>query len=269
LINNIPDIEEEEMIDIEEFQNHDERDEVNTNFASDAELHNDGSSEEGHLSEEESLSDITDEKIVDNWTADVIELENNRIYDQSMIISVVRKCRDLVLMIKNSVIITLFFDTEREKSNIKRNLCYDVKSRWNSTYCMIDAFLALREVIEKLFNQKHSLRIHPKQKKKLTTLEYKSDDWIMLSALHTVLKPFFHATKVLSGRDYPSIGLAFYLLSCLKNFLQQQEKKENIMIKHLKQLLLPQFVFYFESDDEQVKLLKVGGHDGCLLAYFS
>ncbi|CAF3455414.1 unnamed protein product [Rotaria sp. Silwood2] len=254
---------EEEMIDFHEFQNNAENVEIDTDFTSDGELPDDESFEEGDIYEEELLSDIIDEQIMDNWTADVNESENHSTSDQDIIVSVIKKCRSLVLMIKSSIIITSFFDREREKLNIKRNLCYDVKSRWNSTYCMIDAFLALREVIEKLFNQKHSLRIHPKQIKKLTTLEYKSDDWIMLSALYTVLKPFFHATKVLSGRDYPSIGLAFYLLSRLKTFLQKLEKKENILIKRLKQLLLLQFIYYFECDDQQVQLLKVNRDDDC------
>jgi hypothetical protein len=63
----------------------------------------------------------------------------------------------------------------------------------------------------------------------------------------------------MSGHQYPSIGLAFYLLVRLKTFLQQQQqdKKENIMIKLLKQLLLSQFIYYFESDNEQLELLKV------------
>ncbi|CAF4504217.1 unnamed protein product, partial [Rotaria sp. Silwood2] len=249
--------ESDEMINVDEFQSNTECNEINTDLTREGELLNDESLEESDSYEEELLSDIMDEQIVDNWIADINESENHAISDQDMIIPVIRKCRGLVLIIKSSIIITSFFDAEREKMNIKRNLCYDVKSRWNSTYCMIDAFLGLREVIEKLFNQKHSLHVHPKQIKKLTALEFKSDDWIILSALHTVLKPFFHATKVLSGRDYPSIGLAYYLLSRLKNFLQHhQEKKENIIIKRLKELLLSQFMYYFESNDGQVQLLK-------------
>jgi hypothetical protein len=199
---------------------------------------------------------------MDNWTEDVYELDDGDdkiIHDQDMIICLVKKCRGLVLMIKRSTIITLFFDTERKKLNIKRNLCYDVKSRWNSTYSMIDSFLFLREIIEKLFNHKHNLHLKPKELKKLTAFELTVDDWIMLSTLQLVLKPFFHATKVMSGHHYPSIGLAFYLLVRLKTFLQQQQqdKKENIMIKLLKQLLLSQFIYYFESDNEQLELLKV------------
>ena len=61
----------------------------------------------------------------------------------------------------------------------------------------------------------------------------------------------------MSGRQYPSIGFAFYMLMRLKNFLQQHERKENAMMKRLKQLLLAKFIYYFENDNEQNQLLKV------------
>jgi hypothetical protein len=64
----------------------------------------------------------------------------------------------------------------------------------------------------------------------------------------------------MSDRDYPSIGLALYLLLRLKNFLQHHEKKENLLVKKLKQLLLNQYLHYFENDYEQMELLKVSNH---------
>ncbi|CAM2727339.1 unnamed protein product [Rotaria socialis] len=88
---------------------------------------------------------------------------------------------------------------------------------------------------------KHQLKIQPKQVKKLADYELTSDDWNVLLVLHSILKPFYHATKVMSGGQYPSIGLAFYLLTRLKNFLQHNDRKESSMEKRLKQLLLKQF----------------------------
>ncbi|CAF3982844.1 unnamed protein product [Rotaria magnacalcarata] len=121
---------------------------------------------------------------------------------------------------------------------------------------MIDSLLVLRQLIQKLFNYKHQLTIQSKQVKKLADYELTSDDWNVLLVLYSILKPFYHATKVMSGRRYPSIGVAFYVLTRLKNFLQQNHRKESLMEKRLKQLLLKQFLHYFESDDEQMELLK-------------
>ena len=174
-----------------------------------------------------------------------------------MINVLIKKCRNLISMIKRSSVITSFFETERKKYMVKRNLSYDVKSRWNSTFIMIDSLLSLREVLEKLFSYKNHLRLKAKQLAKLSRLELANDDWDMLSMLHLVLKPFYHATKVLSGRQYPSIGIAVYILVRLKSVLQLHERKESVMFKRFKQLLLSKFLHYFESDYDQLQLLKV------------
>ncbi|CAF5163851.1 unnamed protein product [Rotaria magnacalcarata] len=190
---------------------------------------NDESSETYDSNEEESLLNNSDEEFEDDWTTNVVQSDSDIAYEQNMIII----------------------------ANIKRNLCYDVKSRWNSTFSMIDSLLVLRQLIQKLFNYKHQLTIQSKQVKKLADYELTSDDWNVLLVLYSILKPFYHATKVMSGRRYPSIGVAFYVLTRLKNFLQQNHRKESLMEKRLKQLLLKQFLHYFESDDEQMELLKL------------
>jgi hypothetical protein len=207
--------------------------------------------------QEECLNEVIDEEIIDNWTEGVTVSDVAITKDQEKIILLIKKCRGLVCTIKRSTNITLFFDNERKKQNIYRNLCYDIKSRWNSTYLMIDSFIALRNVIETLFYSKHFLTVPRKQLDKLTELELTADDWIMLSTLHSVLQRFFKATNALSVRNYPSIGVTFYLLTRLKNYLQYHDRTDTLLLKRLKQLILPHFTHYFESDDQQIQLLKV------------
>ena len=96
-----------------------------------------------------------------------------------------------------------------------------------------------------------------KQKGKNYIVRLKDDDWSLLSNLHQALRPFFHATKALSGSSYPSIGFSYYIYIRLKNFLEDHSKKDNQVLKLLKSLLLKQLVHYFEDDDEQLQLLKV------------
>ena len=121
---------------------------------------------------------------------------------------------------------------------------------------MINSFIVLREIVQNLFSQKHQLKITQQQVKKLAEYELTSDDWNVLSVLHSILKPFYLATKAMSGRQYPSIGLAYYLLMRLKHFLQQHDKKESLLEKRLKQLLLKEFLYYLDSEGEQMELLK-------------
>jgi hypothetical protein len=206
--------------------------------------------------------DINDDDIVDNWLEGVTESMADIIPDQAMINSLLKKCRALVSMIKRSTILTNYFDEERKKANLKRNLCHDVKTRWNSTFHLIDSLLVLREVIERLFNAKHQLSITQDKIQKISNLELKSDDWTLLSNLHQLLRPFFHATRALSGRSYPSIGFSYYIYIRLKNFLQDHSKKDNSIMKRLKHLLLKQLVHYFEDDEAQFQLLKVRSRKG-------
>lgn len=207
------------------------------------------------------IMDIMDEEISDNWTEDVNESCGDIGIDQEMIVCLLKKCRGLISKVKRSTTLALFFDNERKKLNIKRNLSYDIKSRWNSTFAMIDSLLVLREIIEQLFNYKIYLLLKPKQRTNLARYELTNDEWNLLSDLRFVLKPFFHATKVMSGRQYPSIGLALYLITRLKHFLQRHEAKQNLIIKRLKQLLFAKLLFYFEHDYEQMQLLKVSDYD--------
>ena len=247
---------EENMTNLDEFE---DIGDMNLNITDDLELDGSEPMDTADFNDdEELLSNIMDEEITDNWTEDVHESDADIVYDQEIIASLLKKCRALISVIKRSTIITLFFDSERKNLNTKRNVCYDVKSRWNSTFMMVDSLLSLREIIEKLFNYKNHLDIKSTQRTNLSRFELTNEEWNLLSDLDFVLKPFFHATKVMSGRQYPSIGLSLYLLTRLKNFLQQHETSQSLIIKRLKQLLLAKFLYYFEHDSEQMQLLKVG-----------
>ena len=207
--------------------------------------------------DEDNDDEISDDEIVDNWLEGITESAADIIPDQAMVNNLLKKCRSLISMIKRSTVLTNFFDEERKRARVQRNLSYDVKTRWNSTFHLIDSLLVLREVIEKLFNSKQRLSITQDKIDKISSLELNSDDWSLLSNLNQILRPFFHATRALSGRSYPSIGFAYYIYLRLKNFLQDHSKKDNPIAKRLKMLLLKQLVHYFEEDEMQLQLLKV------------
>ena len=124
-------------------------------------------------------------------------------------------------------------------------------------FYLIASFIVLCDVVQRLFPSKHRLQIKQDHLDKLSNLELTSNDWIMLSQLHGILQPFFHPTRATSGRRYPTIGIAYYLIVRLKIFLQNQSKNGNPFPQRLKQLLLNKLLFYFENDEEQLNLLKV------------
>ncbi|CAF4623818.1 unnamed protein product, partial [Rotaria magnacalcarata] len=258
---------EQEMVDIEYMGNNNdtdslgEYDDTEVNVAGNESDDNDKLSETFDSLDEEQLlfdngdNDTDDDEFMDDWTTDVIQSDCEIVCEQNMILVVLKKCRGLISMIKRSTILTLYFDAQRKRFKKALNLCYDVKSRWNSTYCMVNSFIVLREIIENLFSNKHQLHITQQQVKKLTNFELTSADWHVLLVLFSILKPFYLVTTAMSGRQYPSIGLAYYLLARLRNFLQQHNKKESLLEKRLKQLLLKKFLNYFDDENEQMELI--------------
>ncbi|CAF1096355.1 unnamed protein product [Adineta steineri] len=199
IVNDTSNIEEEHMESIEEFEDDYVFDDISMDTNDDIEF-DDNERVEDSIQNNEDLSndvldnqpwDIVHEEILDNWTVDVEVNDSGIVQDQEMVLSLVKKCRRLILLIKRSTIITSFVNQEKQKSNIKRSLCFDVKSRWNSTYSMIDSFLVFRDIIQKLFNYKHTLHIQAKQLEQLSNLEISGDNWIALSTLRSVFETIF------------------------------------------------------------------------------
>ncbi|CAF1544438.1 unnamed protein product [Didymodactylos carnosus] len=132
----------------------------------------------------------------------------------------------------------------------------DVCTRWNSTYYMIDSYLQLKSIVTKLFDEKYQLRIKYKQLKKLERLEITSNDWNMLLLLHETLKPFYHATRLISGSHYATIGLTYFAIHFIKKFLDNTVGDNDLVIR-LKKLLSQSMKHYLDTDDDQSNLLKI------------
>ncbi|CAF4842372.1 unnamed protein product [Rotaria sp. Silwood1] len=104
---------------------------------------------------------------------------------------------------------------------------------------MIDSLKYVPPIIEKLYNDKYRLNIKNDQVEKLNELEITSTEWNHLNQLHHVLKVFYNATNIVSGKTYPAMN-----------------SKENMTVKRLKKLLLSKLIHYFEEDEVQLNLLK-------------
>ena len=205
-----------------------------------------------------SLSANEDACFMDNWE-EAIEVEADDAstsVDQRSTLLLLGKCRTLITTIKQSSVLTNHFLKQRNLARIKRNLAKDIRNRWNSSFLMIDSFLILRPIVEKLFTDKHQLSIRDDQIHFLGTLEISTTEWNHLVQLHQILQVFYHATKIMSGTKYPSIGCAYFVLAKLRLFLCN-DVADNAVAKRIKKLLLAKYIQYFEDDREQLNLLKV------------
>ena len=167
----------------------------------------------GDFSDEEPNSLSSD--IIDNWSMDVDEdvdpFTGEEI--QLLIGVVMKKCRSIVKLINKSSILMNYVVNLKQQLNISRSLQLDCKSRWNSSHRLIESMLIYKRIINKINIEKHKIGLTKKQTSKISSIELDSFDWKMLELIEAVLKPFVQATKLVSGSQYPTIGIAYFALA--------------------------------------------------------
>jgi hypothetical protein len=170
--------------------------------------------------------------------------------------NVLTKCRSIAKVVKRSTIISEFIRTEQQLSKYKLTIRHDCKTRWNSTFVLTHSLIQLKHYVIKLFSEKRSFKLRKDQMDKLMSIELDYENWELLSSLNYVLKPFFFATTVISGKNYPSIGLCYYAIYRIKYFCANNDNS-NEQIKNFKKLLLDKLNKYFFNDYEQLQYLQV------------
>jgi len=93
----------------------------------------------------------------------------------------------------------------------------DNVTRWNSTYTMIKDILKMKKTLNDL------------QEIDITEIE-----WKIYESYHKILKQFNNAVLILEGSEYPTISLTYTVIEILKQYLNQQIKKDSF-----KDVLIP------------------------------
>ncbi len=202
--------------------------------------------------------------ITDNWSVGVIEeldpITGERI--QQNIGALMRKCRSMVKMMTKSSILMNYVMNLKKEFNISLSIQLDCKSRWSSTHFLIEVMLLYKKIINKINSEKYDIGLNKKQTTKLSAIELDQFDWKILDMLNIILKPFVEATNMVSGSQYPTIGVAYFAIMQIREFLDDYDTVDNdihdmnIYIQ-LKQLLLIQLEKYFIDKEEQWEILKV------------
>ena len=142
--------------------------------------------------------------------------------------------------------------------NIHRSLQLDGKSRWNSSYHLIEAMLMYKRIITKINSEKHEIGLNKNQTAKLSSIELDQDDWKMLEATEFVLRPIVYPTQIISGSKYPTVGISYFAIVQIREFRQDvKDFNDSKRLHYLKSLLLKQIRKYFIDDDAQLEVMKV------------
>jgi hypothetical protein len=165
--------------------------------------------------------------------------------------SIFLECRRLVSTIKYSNVFQLFLkDLINEYNNtneikIKRSLQLDVRNRWNSTHYMLESVVIFHPIIDSLFKNIRKMNLTKKQANSLTLLEMSNTCWEIVELLIKVLEPFRHATQLISGAKYLTVGLTLFVLRKLEqNFLEIIRPNDNEILQKMKQLIHEKLIHY-------------------------
>ena len=200
--------------------------------------------------------------ITDNWSIDVIEeldLSEGEFIQEDIGI-LMKKCRSMVKLINKSCILMNYVMNLKQQLNINLSIQLDCKSRWSSTHHLIEVILIYRKIINKINSEKYDIGLNKKQTTKLTSIELDQLDWQMLDTMDHVLKPFVRATNLVSGSQYPTIGIAYFAIIQIRDFLEDTTDAGDYdfnLVMPLKQLLLKQVDKYFIEKVEQWEMMKV------------
>ena len=171
--------------------------------------------------------------------------------------------RSIVRFSRKSNIIQIKLKELIKKYSLEKvNFIIDFHVRWNSSFLMIKRFRKLKEVVQNLTNSaiEDIDGLTKPQHRKLQSWSLNVSEWETLEMLEKTLSPFFSATKLLSGRKYPTLPLNLYVYKNLKHFLsnnliEHPKSVENFVKEHLLKALNYHFDTKLTSKQKSISLV--------------
>ncbi|CAB5217264.1 unnamed protein product, partial [Rhizophagus irregularis] len=156
---------------------------------------------------------------------------------------IIPKLRRLVVKIRLSPQRQERFVRHSEAANLKDlKLILDVKTRWNSTFDMLNRAFEMREAIDAMVNSDRDLR----------SFEITDDEWNKIKEIISVLKIFVQTTKILSSAKYPMLSSAIpiynYLMDGLETYCENFDSSGDMVIA-VKAGLEKLEIYYEKTDD--------------------
>ena len=139
--------------------------------------------------------------------------------------------------------------TGEDGLNYKRFLV-DFHVRWNTTYLMLQRFLEMKNIVVSLTCPVDVLQFDfsDTQIEKLKKFKFTQSEINLAEILCTVLKPFFTATKMLSGKDYPTLASSKVVEIILFNhFSNLKQDPSSRVTQALATMLYDSFEKYFDT----------------------
>ncbi|XP_050909603.1 zinc finger BED domain-containing protein RICESLEEPER 3-like [Lathyrus oleraceus] len=115
-------------------------------------------------------------------------------------------------------------------------LSYDVSTRWNSTYLMLQSALKYQRVFASLSFHDDNYKVFPSE-----------EDWKRGDKICTFLLPFYETTNLISGTSYPTSNLYFLQIWKIQCVLMASIKDEDTLIRDMAKRMMIKFEKYWSD----------------------
>lgn len=115
----------------------------------------------------------------------------------------------------NAVNKSKILEDETQHQSRPKQLVMDVKTRWNSTFAMVDRGLEMRRAYNMTCGSIPELGVYALNEK----------EWRVLEELQKILMPFSALTNLLSGANYPSLSSTIVGYNVLIDHLEDYRDK--------------------------------------------
>lgn len=120
------------------------------------------------------------------------------------------------------------------KISCVKKLSLDCKTRWKSTFLMLQTTMIYKDVFPRLkIREKHYTKV-PSE-----------DDWTLAAKVAEKLEAFYTATELFSGRTYPTANCFFVTMCQLRNYLVDWITSEDEVIKEMSYNMFEKFEKYW------------------------
>ena len=149
-------------------------------------------------------------------------IANGEENDEGDIVKTLKKARDLVSHINQSPLANAKLANAQKLVSPQARvlvLFQDVKTRWWSTYMMLERIQSLKPAIIRMFRDEFYARDPPGKKTLLEQFTLSENDFAIIADILHVLEPFKITQEALEGENYVNLSLLPRIIWKLKNTL--------------------------------------------------
>ena len=163
--------------------------------------------------------------------AHTLNLASGRALEIKEVHNILAKMRSVVSFMHRSTTASALLNQKQKMLQLPENkLIIDVRTRWNSSYLMVERFLKQQVAVLATLTDENIKKQHEAKSLQACSLLGQDEVRHCEEFLH-LMEPLYQATLALSADQYPTLGLMFPLLQKLKVLYSPQETDNTFQTK--------------------------------------